>query len=247
MRNAIEVLEVVTPIEQHRTAEPPGNAARLVEPFSLVGTRSSHRWAELPGNFDRLNCRAIFASDNEWGIPSLPAAHWSPDRLVAYNSRNDVAKAGTDAAVHFFLDDYRFETVWTKPERGLSRIASVGAALTPDFSLWREMPRVMQLWQVYRSRWCGAWLAANGVRVIPTLGWSTAESYPFAFAGIDAGSIVAVSTVGVVREAQARDLFASGYTEMIRQIAPSLVLTYGKLPEQLAGLAPFKRYETRWR
>jgi hypothetical protein len=26
--------------------------------------------------------------------------------------------------VHFFLDDYRFETVWTKPERGLSRCAN---------------------------------------------------------------------------------------------------------------------------
>ncbi len=37
----------------------------------------------------------------------------------------------------------------------------------------------------------------HGVTVIPTVSWSTPDSYPFAFAGIATGSVVAVSTVGV--------------------------------------------------
>jgi len=41
----------------------------------------------MPGNWDRLNCRAIFSSDNEWGIPDLAMAEWAPDTLVAYNAR----------------------------------------------------------------------------------------------------------------------------------------------------------------
>jgi hypothetical protein len=182
--------------------------------------------------------------------------------LVAYNDRHACTRAttrpatnagtadtvaGPGAAVHFFLDDYRFETVWTKPERGLSRCAAVGAALTPDFSLWSNMPTVMQLWQVYRSRWCGAWLLTHGVTVVPTVSWSTPDSYPFAFAGITPGSVVAVSTVGTRRDPESRALFAEGYREMVRQLSPAAVLVYGTSPtEQVDGGPLVHCYPSRW-
>jgi hypothetical protein len=222
-------------------------AIGLTPERELGATRSSHRWVQMPGNWDRLNIRALFPSGNRWGIPDLPLVTWVPDRLVAYNVRTQVAAAGPDTAVHFFLDDYRFETVWSKPERGLSRICSVGGALTPDFSLWRDMPLAMQLWQVYRSRWCGAWLLHHGVRIVPTVSWSDARSYPFAFAGIPTGSVVAVSTVGIWRERQARDLFAAGYAKMLARVRPALVLVYGRAPtEQVAAGTPVRCYPSRW-
>nr|WP_221376886.1 DUF4417 domain-containing protein [Actinoplanes polyasparticus] len=219
----------------------------LAPEYTLGATRSSHRWTEMPGNWDRLNIRALFPSSNPWGIPDLPPAACEPARLLPYTDRRAVAAAGPADAVHFFLDDYRFETVWTKPERGLSRCASVGSALTPDFSLWTTMPLVMQQWQVYRSRWCGAWLLAHGVTVIPTVSWSTPDSYPFAFAGIAPGSIVAVSTVGIVRDREARTLFADGYAAMCNRIRPSLVLVYGTaLPTCTVGDTPVRSYPSRW-
>jgi hypothetical protein len=195
----------------------------------------------MPGNWDRLNLRALWSSTNEWGIPDLPVARLEPNWLVAYNDRRGVernaAHRGTgQTAVHFFLDDYRFETMWSKPERGLSRCQIVGAALTPDFSLWTNMPMVVQLWQVYRSRWCGAWLLHHGIDVVPTVSWSTPDTYGFAFAGIPTGSVVAVSTVGVWRDPDARALFVQGYVAMLDRLRPSLVLVYGKPPtEQVRG------------
>jgi Domain of unknown function (DUF4417) len=204
----------------------------------LGATRSSHRWAEMPGNWDRLNTRALFASTNPWGIPDLPAATVEPARLVAYSARRDIDRASPTDAVHFFLDDYRFETVWSKPERALTRLARVGTALSPDFSLWRDMPWVMQLWQVYRSRWCAAWMLHHGLRVIPTLSWSTPDTFGFAFTGIPAGSVVAVSTVGVHRDPQARDLFRAGYQQMLTQLTPTVVLVYGPpLPDITSVMA----------
>lgn len=221
---------------------------RVPQPHrSLDATRTSHRWASLPGNFDRLNTRALWPSTNDWGIPDLPVATATPARLVAYNSRKDVTNPGPDAAVHFFLDDYRFETVWSKPERGLSRCRTVGTALTPDFSLWCDMPRVMQLWQVYRSRWCGAWLLHHGVRVIPTISWSTPDTYDFAFAGIPTGSVVAISTVGVLRDPVARAGFAAGYTAMLQRLRPATVLVYGRPPTQQPPAGTTVRcYPSRW-
>jgi Vilmaviridae nuclease len=204
-----------------RTEQVPQAVFDLLEPSTcLGGTRSSHRWAQAPGNWDRLNTRAIFAAANPWGIPDLPCAEWVPDHLVAYNSRREIDKAQPGTAVHFYLDDYRFETVWTKPERGLARIGRIGAALSPDFSLWPDMPLVMQLWQVYRSRWCGAWMLHHGIRIVPTVSWSTAASYDFAFAGLPVGGIVAVSAVGVLRDRQARRLFTAGYEAMIATVRP---------------------------
>jgi hypothetical protein len=214
----------------------------------------------MPGNWDRLNTRALFSTDNEFGIPALPVASFEPARLVSYTDRHATTRAaehtattGTpDAAVHFFLDDYRFEVVWSKPERGLSRCQAVGAALTPDFSLWSNMPRVMQLWQVYRSRWCGAWLLSHGVHVIPTVSWSTPDTYDFAFAGITPGSVVAVSTVGTRRDPTARTLFARGYDAMCERIRPALVLVHGTAPtEQVhnaaaAAAVPVRVFPTRW-
>jgi hypothetical protein len=224
-------------------------------PLALDATKSSHRWSEVPGNWDRLNLRALFGSDNEWGIPALPATRRVPARLVAYNDRQATtaaARRADDAAVHFFLDDYRFETVWTKPERGLSRCRAVGAVLTPDFSLWTTMPTAMQLWQVYRSRWCGAWLRHHGVTVVPTVSWSTSDSYPFAFAGIPTGSVVAISTVGIARaDADTRARFVDGYAAMLHHLAPNTVLVYGRaLPEPAITETPrdteIRYYPTRW-
>lgn len=219
----------------------------MIAPIATVGaTRTSHNWTEQPGNWDRLNCRALYASSNEWGIPDLPTALTSPARLVAYNDKHACETPETGDAVHFFLDDYRFETVWSKPERGLARCQRVGTALTPDFSLWTTMPRAMQVWQVYRSRWVGCWLAHHGVQVIPTIGWSTSDSYEFAFAGVPTGSVVAISTVGVQHDPLARELFAEGYAAMLHHLLPSTVLAYGKLLPEMTGDTPVLRYPTRW-
>ena len=212
--------------------------------MALADTRSSHLWSTLPGNFDKLNTRALYPSSNRWGIPDLPAATLEPSRLIAYNDRRGCERAEGGDCVHFFLDDYRFETVWTKPERPLSRLQRVGAALTPDFSLWRDMPMSMQLWQTYRARWCGMWMAEHGITVVPTVSWSTEDSYPFAFAGIAPGSVVAVSTVGV-RARDARALFAQGYAAMVEAIRPTLVLVYGHALDELAD-TPVRYYPTRW-
>lgn len=200
----------------------------------------------MPGNWDRLNTRALYPSDNEWGIPTLPPATVIPDKLVPYSDRRAVASAVSSDAVHFFLDDYRFETMWSKPERGLTRVQSVGTALTPDFSLWRDMPLVMQLWQVYRARWCGAWMLAHGVQVIPTVGWSTKSTFDFAFAGVCFRSVVAVSTVGLLRDMEAQRFFHEGFQEMMIRIKPVRVLVYGHELPMLRGY-PVTMYPTRWK
>lgn len=210
-------------------------------------TKTSARWQATPGSFDALHTDHLFpAGDNPYGIPSIPHAplSYAPNWLAPYRTRIR-AKNGTSAgAVHFFLDDYRFETTWSRPAKALQYLRDFETLLTPDFSLYPNWPLATQIWNVYRSRWCGAYWASIGFRVIPTISWSGRESYGFSFAGVARRSIVAVSTVGVHRSDLSH--FEHGYCEMIQRIEPSRVLCYGKLPSDLESLADIRQYPTRW-
>lgn len=196
----------------------------------MFGTRSNANWETQPGKFDVLNLRMTFPSMNMFDIPELRSEDFVPFNLAAWNNprQRDYA-AISGGALHFFLDDYRFETVWASPERLLPRVMSVGAALTPDFSLWRGMPRAAQIWNVYRSRWCGAYWQSQGVKVIPTACWGTPDTFDFCFEGIPSGSVVAISSMGIRSNEIDRQLFRAGVEELIRRTDPKLLLAYGQL------------------
>ena len=107
----------------------------------MVGemTRTSHRWQHKPGSFDTLHTAYLFLSANDYGIPDLlytPASH-IPAWLVPYRQRIRANDPLDDGAVHFFMDDYRFETVWQRPFKALEALSPYQMVLTPDFSLYR--------------------------------------------------------------------------------------------------------------
>lgn len=201
----------------------------------------------MPGSIDRLNAAHLFASDNLLGIPSLPHVPLTavPDWLAPYRTRLYTDKPLDDGACHFFLDDYRFESVWTRPQKALTHLRQYATLLTPDFSLYREWPLTLQQFNVYRNRWCGAFWDDLGFTVIPTVGWSTASSYDFCFLGIPPYSVVAVSAIGI-RQPAARQWFMDGFKEMLTCLKPSCVLAYGRLPTACYELADIRPYPTRW-
>jgi hypothetical protein len=212
----------------------------------LDGTKTSAFWKRKPGNFDRLNLRMLWPQLNRWGIPHLDPEPFIPAVLAAYHDPAGISQAAADrGAVHFFIDDYRFEAVWNSPERGLERVRRAGAALSPDFSLWRGMPLALQLWQVYRSRWCGAYWQYHGVKVVPTVSWAGPESFGFCFEGLPEGVPVAVSAVGV-RDGEGRDLFARGLAELVRRVRPSRLLVYGGVPPWVSPEVPVTEYPSFW-
>ena len=73
--------------------------------------------------------------------------------------------------VHFFLYDYRFERVFKNPDNDIEKLSRYKAVLSPDFSMYLEMAPVMQIYNVFCNRWCGAYWASKGIRVIPSVNW----------------------------------------------------------------------------
>jgi hypothetical protein len=134
--------------------------------------------------------------------------------------------------IHFFLDDYKFNSVYDCPEKYIARIKSFIGVLSPDFSLYTDMAQARQIEHTFKNRWCGAFWQSHGIKVIPTIGWSDERSFDFCFAGVEKGSIVAVSTVGSRR---AKSPFMKGYTEMLRRIEPGSVICYGSPFDEMEG------------
>ncbi|MHB8624593.1 MAG: DUF4417 domain-containing protein [Aggregatilineales bacterium] len=210
-------------------------------------TRTSRNWRMKPGGFDALHTEQLFPTDgNPYDIPAVPHAplSYTPEWLTPYRTRIRAGQGMAGGAVHFFLDDYRFETTWSRPNKALQYLRDFRTLLSPDFSLYADWPTAIQIWNVYRSRWCSAYWASLGFQVIPTVSWAERKSYDFCFVGIAQRSMVAVSSVGVRPSEQNRFVF--GYRKMVERLQPSRVLCYGTLPASLETVVEVQCYPTRW-
>lgn len=162
------------------------------------------------------------------GFPELDPVEALPDDLMGFNyAKSTDAEAKRGNGCHFFIDDYQFERVWTSPEKYLDVLKPFGCVLTPDFSLYMDMPAPMQAWNRYRSQALGRYWQDSGLTVVPTLNWAQPESYTFCFEGVPRHSTVATSTVGVKGDADALAVWMDGMREAMRRVEPSRVLLYG--------------------
>lgn len=163
-------------------------------------------------------------SEDFWQMPLIKCDDYIPSRLIGFN----YAKSSKDknAGIHFFIDDYQFERVWTKPEKYIDVLKEYECILTPDFSLYMDMPMPMKIWNVYRSRQIGAYYQSKGLKVIPTISWAEPETYCFCFEGIAENSIVAVSTLGI-KEKSSLEIYKDGIRAMIERLKPTKIIEYG--------------------
>ena len=163
------------------------------------------------------------------GFPAIKGRMAKPAELQGFNyAKSTPADAKADAGCHFFIDDYQFERLWQRPDAYLDVLKPYRCVLTPDFSLYMDMPDAMQQWNRYRSAALGRYWQENGITVVPTLSWAQPSSYGFCFKGLPRHSTVATSTVGVARDEAARAVWRDGMREAMRRLEPRRVLLYGK-------------------
>ena len=160
-----------------------------------------------------------------WQMPVIRNDGYIPSELIGFNYAKTSQKK--DVGVHFYVDDYQFERVWNAPEKYIDTLMEYDCILSPDFSLYMDMPMPMKIWNIYRSRQIGAYYQSFGIKVIPTVSWAEKETFEFCFQGIPKGSIVSISTIGVKRDENALQIWRDGVDAMIERIKPSAILVYG--------------------
>lgn len=189
-------------------------------------------------------------------IPTIPKSYFREEdftnlKLISFDKTSLENKNHLDRMVHFFLYDYKFERVWKNPENDLEKLKRYRAVLTPDFSVYREMAPVMQLYNTFRNRWCGAYFVSKGIRVIPSVSWGDENTFDFCFEGIPKGSVVAVSTYMVSEHnnhSDQKDFFLKGYNELLRRIEPEKIICYNEPFPEMQGDIVFVDYDlSSWR
>lgn len=185
--------------------------------------------------YENLN-RRIFPGVGEYGIPQIePTVFTDGCEFVGFNYARGKCSNPEEKAVHFFLDDYQFNALWTNVDRYVDKLSRFRYILTPDFSTYTDFPKAIQIYNHYRKHWIGAYLQEYGCQVIPTISWSTPDSYDWCFDGEPEGGTVAVSSVGCMNSKGKKCLFLSGYNAMLERLHPESIIFYGKVPEECKG------------
>lgn len=200
-------------------------------------------WVTRFGTFDALHREELFdGEDTTDGIPDvlrLPLPTPLPKAFIDWPHRKSFPD-GT--GLHFFVDDYQFERVWNHPHWYVNEFKKRHPIVfSPDFSIFRDCPIVMQRWNTYRARWTCRWYQEQGVSMFPSVTWGDRKSFDFAFLGIPKGSVVATSSIGRKRAGIGWD---EGYAAMIDHIDPELVFIVGpRIGEDLERLAECRYYD----
>ena len=200
--------------------------------------------------------RNQFPGKGKLQIPIIPKFEVKPGDfddllLIGFDKTHLEDNNHLNRMVHFFLYDYRFERVWKNPDNDLEKLSRYRAVLSPDFSMYLEMAPVMQIYNVFRNRWCGAYWASKGIRVIPSVNWGDESTFDFCFQGIEKGSTVAVSTYMASESNHheaPKEWFMSGYNEMLRQIEPERIICYNTPFPEMSGNIVYVDYDrSSWR
>ena len=186
--------------------------------------------------------RNDFIGNNKWNIPDVPKFEVTDGdfdnlRMIGFDkAKND--ETHFHRIVHFYLYDYKFESVWKKPSDFTEKLSKFKAILTPDFSMYLEMHPLQKLHNVFRNRWTGAYYASKGLRVIPSVSWGYEDTFDYCFEGIAKNSTVSVSTYMVSEHGSTpaqKDFFLKGYNELLNRVEPEYVLCYNAPFPEMEG------------
>lgn len=180
----------------------------------------------------------------KYDIPKIYSVEYMPDDLLGFNYVTNTTDKSI--GVHFFLDDYQIERIWNRPNFYIGKLKAFDCVLTPDFSLYSDMPKSMMIWNTYRSRLIGQLMQKAGIIVIPTVSWADEKTFDFCFDGLPQESTLAISTIGVKQNQSKYKAWQSGVDEMIKRCRPKKLMIYGgKVDYQFPKNIITKYYENK--
>ena len=136
-------------------------------------------------------------------LPKIKTSDKIPEKLIPFSRAMSRNQKDFDCWVVFYEHDVKFERLWNNPRKYLNKLKKFKGVISPDFSIYRDMPLVMQMWNTYRGRAIAVWLQNNGIEVIPNVRFSDERSYSFVFDGIESEKTVSVSTYGCISHRRA--------------------------------------------
>lgn len=178
--------------------------------------------------------RNDFPCEGKWGFPIIQPQEIDTCKLglISYSDTSARDTKNLDKGVHFFIDDYRFESLYSHPDQSISKLSKYAFLLTPDYSQYADMPLWRQIESTGKSRWVGANWQSKGLKVIPTVTWGLSQTFEFCFDALPHEAIVAVGMIGCK---QNRLNFLRGYNAMLETLSPKIIIVFGEPFPEMEG------------
>ena len=181
---------------------------------------------------------ASFDGIFEFPIIKRPKRLVVPDNLVPFSK---MGKANPKTfAVCEYENDREFSDILINPQEYVEALKGYQGFVSPDCSLYRDMPLAIQITNIYRNRAIGYYFQKNGIYVIPCVRWGDERTYTkkylperIAFSGVSKKSIVSVGSYGQLKDRINRYYFEAGMDAMMETLEPKIVLAYSKMPEEI--------------
>lgn len=165
------------------------------------------------------------------------------DYFALYSDLSEYHKT-TNTCVCFYQYDHVFDGIhglynsiiyqdFDRLEKFRKRFEGVKYIVAPDYSLFGDFPNALQIFNIYRSRVCMAWLLKNTkAKIIPNVRFSFNFTFNYAFDGIMKGSNIAIGLLGLMHHKENKKMFLDGFKEAIDRIMPKSILVYGFITKQ---------------
>lgn len=175
--------------------------------------------------------------DGEEEIPRITTSNLIPQALVPFTKMRQGNTV--NSWVHFYEHDYKIECFWRNPRRYLAALKQHPGVISPDYSLYYDMPLNMQKNNIYRGKALAHWLQENGLEIIPNVRWGDERTFETACLGVEHGKTIAIGTHGCIRSAEEKQQFNSGLDYVINRLEPTTIIVYGRTPDKIFNLIKF--------
>lgn len=187
----------------------------------------------ISGRYDMPVVKGIIIKHPERGLKTVA---FDECHLIPKNQRKNYI-------VHFFIYDYKFERIWTYINKYTDYLKQFKGVISPDFSQYIDMPRAMQIWNLYRCNFMAYWWQSHGIPVIYNACWSDKKSLKYTWDGAPRNSCICVTSKGCYFEdkrhtkldtiVQQNSRFKTGFESAIENLHPKQVLWMGTKPTWL--------------
>lgn len=187
---------------------------------------------------------AIFTGLLEIPLVKKPTEFIIPKSMIPFSERRKSKKH--EEFVCFYEHDIRFRDILTATKEQVETLRQFPGVVSPDCSLYYDMPLVLQMANTYLNRQIGHYLQSQGLYVIPNVRWGDERSYkrilpdepPFAFLGLEKHGIYSIGTYGCCKSTEYKHHLREGLRSFINEIEPKIILVYGAMPDSV--FAEFK-------
>lgn len=164
--------------------------------------------------------------------------------IYVYGSDSTLNMPTDRTTLCFYTDDQRFERVWTNLAGITTKFlhARVESLMQPNFSVYREMPLALKLYQTYRAKLVARYWQEAGLLVVPDIEFGSVDDLEFTLAGIPEGAPMCCTQLQTLGDSSLDDELRQGLGLALEKIKPVRLLVYGGEPGLRLGKEVCERH-----